>query len=303
MAVQPTYPGVYIQEVPSGQRSISGVATSIALFVGRTERGMMNKPTRVFNFTEFKDRFGEGTQESEMAHQVRQFFLNGGGQAYAMRIAKDAETASVELRDESVSSRVLKATAKEAGREGADIRIEVSYDTPQPEVTFNMRVFRAVDNGAGVIAEEDQERFDNLTMDPGSGRYGPDVVTQGSDLIELEDLNVPAGGPAPGTSPPQAGRLVSDRIMQVDGTDVDTRLSELISGSGGPAKNLLRVRLRGEVRELNLSGVAAVPELASELNSGLGSPAVTVDTATVTDSGDFNTGEALRIPEIGRAHV
>lgn len=30
-----TYPGVYIEEVPSGARTISGVSTSIALFIGR----------------------------------------------------------------------------------------------------------------------------------------------------------------------------------------------------------------------------------------------------------------------------
>ena len=32
MPVVLTYPGVYIEEVPSGVRTITGVATSIALF-------------------------------------------------------------------------------------------------------------------------------------------------------------------------------------------------------------------------------------------------------------------------------
>lgn len=34
MATAPTYPGVYIEEVPRGVRAITGVATSIAAFVG-----------------------------------------------------------------------------------------------------------------------------------------------------------------------------------------------------------------------------------------------------------------------------
>ena len=34
MPVPPTYPGVYVQEISSGVRTISGVATSIAAFVG-----------------------------------------------------------------------------------------------------------------------------------------------------------------------------------------------------------------------------------------------------------------------------
>ena len=33
------HPGVYIEEIPSGVRTITGVATSIALFVGWAPRG------------------------------------------------------------------------------------------------------------------------------------------------------------------------------------------------------------------------------------------------------------------------
>ena len=39
MTVPLTYPGVYIEEVPSGVRTITGVATSIALFIGWAPRG------------------------------------------------------------------------------------------------------------------------------------------------------------------------------------------------------------------------------------------------------------------------
>ena len=35
MPVRPTFPGVYIEEVPSGVRTIVGVATSIAAFIDR----------------------------------------------------------------------------------------------------------------------------------------------------------------------------------------------------------------------------------------------------------------------------
>ena len=85
-----TYPGVYIQEVPSGVRTITGVSTSTAMFIGRTERGVMNKPTRVFNYSEFSRMFGTSTATGELATSVRLFFANGGTQAYVMRIARDA---------------------------------------------------------------------------------------------------------------------------------------------------------------------------------------------------------------------
>ncbi len=34
-----TYPGVYVEEIPSGVHTITGVATSITAFIGRAERG------------------------------------------------------------------------------------------------------------------------------------------------------------------------------------------------------------------------------------------------------------------------
>lgn len=46
MPVTLSYPGVYIEEVPSGVRTITGVATSITAFIGRTLRGPANDPVR-----------------------------------------------------------------------------------------------------------------------------------------------------------------------------------------------------------------------------------------------------------------
>ena len=48
-----TFPGVYIEEVPSGVRTITGVATSITAFVGYAKRGPVNNPTMVQGFAEF----------------------------------------------------------------------------------------------------------------------------------------------------------------------------------------------------------------------------------------------------------
>ena len=75
MPVSVTYPGVYVQEAPSGVRTISGVATSVAAFIGMTPAGPVNAPTRVFSAREFEAIFGGEADVGEMVHQVRQFFL------------------------------------------------------------------------------------------------------------------------------------------------------------------------------------------------------------------------------------
>ena len=53
-----TYPGVYIEEVPSGVHTIAGVATSITAFVGYTSRGLDNRAKHIFSFADFERSFG-----------------------------------------------------------------------------------------------------------------------------------------------------------------------------------------------------------------------------------------------------
>ena len=58
MPVAVSYPGVYIEEIPSGVRTIVGVATSIGAFVDFFAQGPMNDATRVLSFADFERTFG-----------------------------------------------------------------------------------------------------------------------------------------------------------------------------------------------------------------------------------------------------
>src|SRR4029077_14865196 len=107
MPIQPTYPGVYVQEVSSGVRTITGVSTSIAAFVGMVNRRRVNIPTRVLSFTDYERKYGSDTTVSEMTDQVRQFFFKGGQQAFIMRIANGATTSEVTVRNERDTDDVL----------------------------------------------------------------------------------------------------------------------------------------------------------------------------------------------------
>jgi len=86
MPVTPTYPGVYIEEVPSGVRTITGVATAITAFIGRAPRGSVNDPTRVQNFGDYTRAFGGLSLDSTMSFAVQQFFNNGGTDAVIVRV-------------------------------------------------------------------------------------------------------------------------------------------------------------------------------------------------------------------------
>ena len=86
MPIQPTYPGVYIEELPSGVHTITGVATSITAFIGRALRGPVNQATTIESYADFERIYGGLWVESTLGHAVQDFYLNGGSQAVIVRL-------------------------------------------------------------------------------------------------------------------------------------------------------------------------------------------------------------------------
>ncbi len=91
MPVTVSYPGLYLEELPSSARSIVAAPTSIAVFVGYThpfKTRTFGQPIRIFSFSDFERDFGghylSGAIDASVAHAVNQFFLNGGSEAYVV---------------------------------------------------------------------------------------------------------------------------------------------------------------------------------------------------------------------------
>lgn len=212
MPIQVSYPGVYIQEVPSGVHTITGVSTSIAAFFGRTAKGPINKAVRCLSMSDFIREFGGPHPSSDLAQSVKQFFDNGGTDCYVVRLAHNALKADLTLMN-LANANVLQATAKDAGNWGNSVRLEVDYNTTSPEETFNLRVIH--EDGGTVRASES---FLNLSMNPNSPRYAPTFVTQSSKLIDLAlaagfNINIepnPVQGYSEGRRPFDTSSLVSD---------------------------------------------------------------------------------------------
>jgi phage tail sheath protein FI len=53
-----TFPGIYIEEVPSGIRTIAGVSTTDTGFIDFFQRGPVNEPIRITSFGDFERIFG-----------------------------------------------------------------------------------------------------------------------------------------------------------------------------------------------------------------------------------------------------
>jgi phage tail sheath protein FI len=94
-----SYPGIYIEELPSSAHTITASPTSVAVFVGyshpfKTASSTFGKPIELFSFADYESWFGgffanavydgQSDKFSSLAHAVNQFFLNGGSVCYVV---------------------------------------------------------------------------------------------------------------------------------------------------------------------------------------------------------------------------
>ena len=93
MPTNPTYPGVYVEEIASGVRTLVGVATSVTAFVGTSSIGPLNEPVVINNFGDYERTFGGLESTSKMSYAVRDYYVNGGAQAVIVRVGDDDATA------------------------------------------------------------------------------------------------------------------------------------------------------------------------------------------------------------------
>lgn len=194
MPVTPTYPGVYIEEISSGVRTITGVATSITAFVGYTARGRDHYAVRLFGFPDFERAFGGLASDSELSYAVQQFFANGGSEAYVVRVPKnDADAASITLLDgvSGTPGDALEVTAFSKGDWANNIIIDVDNDgIPAADTqSFNLTI---TDLGTGR-----SERFGNVTMDTSKSAFVDKVVNDadsGSKLVRVKANPTPTTG-------------------------------------------------------------------------------------------------------------
>jgi len=207
MPAQLTYPGVYVEEVPSGVRTISGVATSITAFVGRALRGAVNEPVPVFSFADYERGFGGLWDASPMSFAVQQYFQNGGGQALIVRVHNAAAAATASLGLEGGGPDNLALVAANPGAWGGALTATVSHGSPALAAPlFNLTIEDAA-TGA-------KEVFFNLSTSSASPRFVEQVLAQGSVLARTS-------GPVLATRPaPTATPVGFSAATNADGSDV-----------------------------------------------------------------------------------
>src|SRR5512136_2872627 len=193
MATSYQTPGVYVEEVDRGAKPIEGVGTSVAAFVGFTDRAeeparngsgatsLLNKATLITNWSQFTQKFGGFADGAYLPHAVYGYFANGGGRCYVISIAAlsatddPARAIAAQAVLPSVGdakSESLKITAKEAGKAGNGLTVTAKYANavPAPEGQAESDAFDLI----VTLGKNEAERFEGLTL--GTGDHNVETV-------------------------------------------------------------------------------------------------------------------------------
>jgi len=176
-----TYPGVYIEEIPSGVRTITGVATSITAFIGRALRGRTNEPITINSFGDFERQFGGLDVSCPLGYAVRDFFANGGAQAIIVRLEKSsAKARQNDVKLEAVSSGAWgNSVVFTVDPKGIAADVAARFGIAAADL-FNLTIYE--NPGSGAV-----ERFLNVavTADAGSRRLDR-VLADESNLVRVQ---------------------------------------------------------------------------------------------------------------------
>ncbi len=179
MSVPLTYPGVYIEEIPSGVRTITGVATSIAAFIGSALRGEENEPILVQSFSEYTRNFGNLSRNHPMGFAISQFFLNGGRDALIVRVSNGGAAATL-------LSGTLNLIAASSGDWGENLLVTITHPDSiiNPDAAAN-EIFSLIitDSASGAV-----ETFNNISALEDNSRYITTILEQQSKLVRVNGV-------------------------------------------------------------------------------------------------------------------
>jgi hypothetical protein len=235
-----SYPGVYVEEIPSGVRTITGVSTSDTAFIDFFARGPLDEPVRLTSYGDFVRVFGGLDTRSAASYALQQYYLNGGQIAYVVRVATSAAKPS-EANLTKGGVNLYKVVAKTPGKWGDNLRVAVtaSRDTGA-DANFDLEIEELGKDGKPARSE----KFLGLRRDANHPRNAVKLLEAQSELINLELLG---GAPAGVPDLTDATALVPDNLANAPlAGGVDGNFSRTLQRAGVDA---LVVRARNTITD------------------------------------------------------
>jgi phage tail sheath protein FI len=198
-------PGVFIEEPDVGPKTIEGVSTSTAGFIGKAERGPVN-PKLVTSFEEFQRIFGSYIPGSFLAYSIEGFFNNGGKRCYVSRVypfssedeEKKAAVGTLTLEAGSGGG-IITVTTNGDGEWGNRVYLKIEKaslylkdDDPASKFFFKLIVYYfskppSDPDNPDFTNVSPVEVYDNLSVMPSSNSYYKNAIEGVSNYIRLWD--------------------------------------------------------------------------------------------------------------------
>ena len=257
-------PGVYVEEYDNSPRSIEGIGTSTAGFVGMAEKGATSgAPVLVTNFRSFSRQFGGFLSEYThgeyrfLANAVEQYFANGGTRCYVARvIPPDAKAAKADKG-------VLKLTAANEGKWGN--RIQVSFNTATRKKM--QLIAKSGENGYVAKSVDGFREGDTVVFD---GEYNK-IATIYDETVTFEEAFT-ADVVDEGVIPQKVVQLVTFDMQVRFNDDVENYVDVSLNST---APNFIGARLaqselvKAEVKPVSAIGNPVAEILGDDLESGM----------------------------------
>jgi phage tail sheath protein FI len=257
MPVTLSYPGVYIEEVSSGVRTITGVATSITAFIGNALRGPVDQAVRIQSFADYVRQFGDLALASTMSYAVQHYFQHGGTDAYIVRVAGAGAEAAQVVLPTADAAKPLVLVAASAGAWGKALRVAVSYDATKDKTKlFTLFIQQLQAAGSDTVVAT--ETFINLSSDPADPRFVGSVLVD-SALVTVK-TPVPPQRPTATIAAADDPKDASKYIVATKGADGADITDDLI------AKDALRATRQGmyALDSVDLFNLLCIPPLTRD---------------------------------------
>jgi hypothetical protein len=192
-------PGVYVREVPSQVQITPSNTATAAAFVGTALRGPTT-PTLINSWSAYVSTFGQLSNDYELGYAVYSYFANGGRDAYVARVlGAGATPANSPLSTTTsalpgVAGSLLTLTAKSAGAWATNTTGQT--DGLQAVYTFDTNTLVSGAEAGTVRINSgslfslsllykgtEVERWQELSLNPTSGRYVKDVLDLFSSYV------------------------------------------------------------------------------------------------------------------------
>lgn len=233
------YPGVYVEEIDTGNKPIEGVSTSTAGFLGIAERGPIT-PTLLTSFGDYQRSFGSYVKDPDgtdhyLAYAIEGFFQNGGQRCFVQRVVHiDTQNPGNSAIAAWTTAGGMRINALGPGTWGNNVAYQISNSgLPDPTLFKLTLLYWAGGPPVDMVSNPTTvEVFDNLSATPSASTFYESEINLVSNLATVKQT---AAGRPPNNAVSGSGKDPNVQVGSVAATPAtalaDTKTLILTSGA------------------------------------------------------------------------